>query len=387
MPYKSEAQRRYFHWAKSQGKISPSEVDKWDKESEGKKIPERLNKEKSGKHMNKESMDKQAFPGGAQLEQLSGRARELGGRARDFAGSAKDRFLAAIGRGPKPPITPDASELYQSAMNQRGELGRQGDMAQRLLPPGSLQSRVLGDMPQRAVEGAQGAVSGGLQSLEQILAESDAMKKYLPTVQQEMEELQANRGRLSGMNYLDIPESAMDPGIAGSIQGYRGQIAQGEGVRNKRLLQAAAVPAGLGAAGYGAYEMGKNSALDGVTPEDAFKAGFMDKIAEGASLGQMPFESQHPYMTTGLGAGMMAGGAMMGGKPGMGLGALGAGVAGMGLSGMRSGGQMQLQQMVLAIIEAIQKQDQNTLKQLSQDPMFEQALQMIEQQGGEGGQE
>lgn len=42
MPYKSDAQRRYFHWAKSQGKISPEVVEEYDKATEGKDLPERV---------------------------------------------------------------------------------------------------------------------------------------------------------------------------------------------------------------------------------------------------------------------------------------------------------------------------------------------------------
>ena len=42
MPYASEAQRRYFHWAKSRGEIDPEVVEEYDKESKGKKLPERV---------------------------------------------------------------------------------------------------------------------------------------------------------------------------------------------------------------------------------------------------------------------------------------------------------------------------------------------------------
>lgn len=41
MPYKSDSQRRYFHWAESQGKISPKVVNEFDKASKGKKLPEK----------------------------------------------------------------------------------------------------------------------------------------------------------------------------------------------------------------------------------------------------------------------------------------------------------------------------------------------------------
>jgi hypothetical protein len=40
MPYKSQAQRRLFHWLADQGKIAPQIVDEYDRESKGKKMPE-----------------------------------------------------------------------------------------------------------------------------------------------------------------------------------------------------------------------------------------------------------------------------------------------------------------------------------------------------------
>lgn len=40
MPYKSEAQRRLFHWLESQGKLAHSKVREYDVASRGKKLPE-----------------------------------------------------------------------------------------------------------------------------------------------------------------------------------------------------------------------------------------------------------------------------------------------------------------------------------------------------------
>jgi hypothetical protein len=40
MPYKSDAQRRYFHYAQKAGKIKKSVVDEYDEESKGKDLPE-----------------------------------------------------------------------------------------------------------------------------------------------------------------------------------------------------------------------------------------------------------------------------------------------------------------------------------------------------------
>lgn len=42
MPYKSEAQRRYFHYAESKGKISPNVVKEFDQASKGKSLVERV---------------------------------------------------------------------------------------------------------------------------------------------------------------------------------------------------------------------------------------------------------------------------------------------------------------------------------------------------------
>lgn len=42
MPYVSEAQRRYFHWAVKNGKMDPKWVEEYDRETGDKKLPERL---------------------------------------------------------------------------------------------------------------------------------------------------------------------------------------------------------------------------------------------------------------------------------------------------------------------------------------------------------
>lgn len=41
MPYKSDAQRRYFHAAQARGEISPKTVKEFDQASKGKKLPEK----------------------------------------------------------------------------------------------------------------------------------------------------------------------------------------------------------------------------------------------------------------------------------------------------------------------------------------------------------
>lgn len=44
MPYKSDAQRRYFHAAEKRGEISKKTVDEYDKASKGKDLPEKVGK-------------------------------------------------------------------------------------------------------------------------------------------------------------------------------------------------------------------------------------------------------------------------------------------------------------------------------------------------------
>lgn len=51
MPYKSDAQRKYFHAAEARGEISPKTVNEFDKASKGKKLPEHAGKFKRIKKM------------------------------------------------------------------------------------------------------------------------------------------------------------------------------------------------------------------------------------------------------------------------------------------------------------------------------------------------
>lgn len=57
MPYASEAQRRWFHWAAANGEIDPKVVEEYDRESEGKKLPERVGP-KSPKRLIKYTKDR-----------------------------------------------------------------------------------------------------------------------------------------------------------------------------------------------------------------------------------------------------------------------------------------------------------------------------------------
>lgn len=47
MPYKSDAQRRFFHAAAARGDISKKVVQEFDRASKGKKLPEYKPKRKS----------------------------------------------------------------------------------------------------------------------------------------------------------------------------------------------------------------------------------------------------------------------------------------------------------------------------------------------------
>lgn len=44
MPYRSDAQRRYFHAAQARGEIKKSTVDEFDAASKGMNLPERIGK-------------------------------------------------------------------------------------------------------------------------------------------------------------------------------------------------------------------------------------------------------------------------------------------------------------------------------------------------------
>jgi hypothetical protein len=46
MPYKSEAQRKYFHANKAKLEAEGVDVDEWDRATKGKKLPKRVKKHK-----------------------------------------------------------------------------------------------------------------------------------------------------------------------------------------------------------------------------------------------------------------------------------------------------------------------------------------------------
>ena len=45
MPFKSKAQRRWMYAAEARGEVEPGTADRWQKETKGKKLPERVKKE------------------------------------------------------------------------------------------------------------------------------------------------------------------------------------------------------------------------------------------------------------------------------------------------------------------------------------------------------
>ena len=48
MPYKSEAQRKFFHTNKKKLEKQGVDVKEWDKESKGLKLPKKVKRKKSG---------------------------------------------------------------------------------------------------------------------------------------------------------------------------------------------------------------------------------------------------------------------------------------------------------------------------------------------------
>lgn len=61
MPYKSDAQRRYFHANEAKLKSQGVDVHEWDEASKGKKLPERKGKKPSLESKVKKGL-KKSFP-------------------------------------------------------------------------------------------------------------------------------------------------------------------------------------------------------------------------------------------------------------------------------------------------------------------------------------
>lgn len=49
LPFKSKAQRRKFYAMLKRGEISKSKVEEWERETKGKRLPERVKKKKTTK--------------------------------------------------------------------------------------------------------------------------------------------------------------------------------------------------------------------------------------------------------------------------------------------------------------------------------------------------
>lgn len=80
MPFKSEAQRRYFYAANKRGEISNADLKKWEKETpKGKKLPERLHK----KEAFWKGFQKQAIEGGGKGFDAQGEGAIFGGLITD----------------------------------------------------------------------------------------------------------------------------------------------------------------------------------------------------------------------------------------------------------------------------------------------------------------
>lgn len=62
MPYKSDAQRKYFHAALDRGEIKPSTVEEFDKASKGMKLPNKVKQHyEGGQVKTKDEKDKDHY--------------------------------------------------------------------------------------------------------------------------------------------------------------------------------------------------------------------------------------------------------------------------------------------------------------------------------------
>jgi len=59
LPFKSKAQRRKFYAMLKRGEISKSKVDEWERETKGKRLPEKIKKKtKPTKRKNRKSKNR-----------------------------------------------------------------------------------------------------------------------------------------------------------------------------------------------------------------------------------------------------------------------------------------------------------------------------------------
>jgi hypothetical protein len=81
MPFKSQAQRRKFAELLVAGKISPDTYEEWNRETGGKKLPERVNRGKAPSRKTKTATRKRSATG----RQRAAAARKRTARARKRA--------------------------------------------------------------------------------------------------------------------------------------------------------------------------------------------------------------------------------------------------------------------------------------------------------------
>jgi hypothetical protein len=60
MPFKSQAQRRKFAQLLVEGKISPQTFEEWNRETGGRKLPERVKRKQASKTTKKKAAKKKA---------------------------------------------------------------------------------------------------------------------------------------------------------------------------------------------------------------------------------------------------------------------------------------------------------------------------------------
>lgn len=112
MPYKSDAQRRYFNANRDELEAQGVDVNEWNDSSRGKKLPKRAKKKREKKAADpiERALQKQANPGasfGAYLAKMDPTARNavLGGGAGAALGGGAG-FLGSLGGGSRTPISP-----------------------------------------------------------------------------------------------------------------------------------------------------------------------------------------------------------------------------------------------------------------------------------------
>lgn len=118
MPYASDAQRRYMHWAEEHGKIKKSTVDEYDQASKGKKLPERVGK---GNDMKKAAYDPKEPDADDKGKRKVGSGKAGGAVPPQFLkGKGKGNPFQAKGPGVAPAI--EASKNAAAAAKPKGKM-------------------------------------------------------------------------------------------------------------------------------------------------------------------------------------------------------------------------------------------------------------------------